>query len=48
MVLLHIYELSTCPIVQQELQTSCPIMGFLIMNNLKLEPSSTNLAFEHV
>ncbi len=48
MVLLHICELSTCPIVQQELQTSCPIMGFLIMNNLKLEPSSTNLAFEHV
>jgi hypothetical protein len=23
-------------------------MKFLIMNNLKLDPSSTNLAFEHV
>jgi hypothetical protein len=48
MVLLHICRLPTFLIIQQELQTSCPIMKFLIVNNLKLDLSSTNLAFEHV
>jgi hypothetical protein len=47
-VLLHICRLPTCPVVQQESQTTCPIMRFLIVNSLKLDPSSTNLAFEHV
>ncbi|CAM6013301.1 unnamed protein product [Sphagnum balticum] len=47
-VLLHICRPLTCPVVQQESQTTCPIMRFLIVNSLKLDPSSTNLAFEHV
>jgi hypothetical protein len=34
--------------IQQELQTSCLITRFLIMNNLKLNLSLTNLTFEHV
>jgi hypothetical protein len=48
MVLLHICWLLTCPILQHELQISYPIMRFLIMNSLKLDLSSINLAFEHV
>jgi len=47
-VLLHICRLPTCPVISHELQTSCPIMRFLIMNNLKLNLSSINIAFEHV
>jgi hypothetical protein len=35
-------------VVQEELQISYLIMKFLIVNYLKLDPSSTNLAFEHV
>jgi hypothetical protein len=37
-VLLHICRWLTCLIVQQKLQISCPIMKFLIVNNLKLDP----------
>ncbi len=47
-VLLHICRPLTCPIVQHEPPTSCPIIKFLIVNSLKSNPSSTNLAFEHV
>ncbi len=48
MVLLHICRPSMCPVVQHGLQTGCPMIRFLIVNSLKLDPSSTNLAFEHV
>jgi hypothetical protein len=48
MVLLHICWPPTCPVIQQELQIRCPIMRFLIVNSLKLNLSSTNLAFKHV
>jgi hypothetical protein len=48
MVLLHICRSPTCPVVQHGLQTGCPIIRFLIVNSLKSDPSSTNLAFEHV
>jgi len=47
-VLLHICRPPTCQVVQQEPQITCPIMRFLIVSSLKLDPSSTNLAFEHV
>ncbi len=47
-VLLHICRPPTCSIVQHRLQTSCPIIKFLIVNSLKSDPSSTNFAFEHV
>jgi len=47
-VLLHICRPPTCPVVQHELQTGCPIIRFLIVNSLKWDPLSTNLAFEHV
>jgi hypothetical protein len=47
-VLLHICQPSTPPVVQHGPQTGCPIIRFLIVNNLKSDPSSTNLAFEHV
>ncbi len=47
-VLLHICRPPMCPVVQHGLQTGCPIIRFLIVNSLKLDPSSTNLAFEHV
>jgi hypothetical protein len=47
-VLLQIYRLSTCLVVPHGLQTGCPIMKFLIVNSLKSDPSSTNVAFEHV
>jgi hypothetical protein len=47
-VLLHICRPPTCPVVPHGLQTGCPIMRFLIVNNLKSNPSSTNVAFEHV
>jgi hypothetical protein len=47
-VLLHICRPPTCPVVQQGLQTGCPIIRFLIVNSLKSDPSSTNIAFEHV
>ncbi|CAK9222152.1 unnamed protein product [Sphagnum troendelagicum] len=47
-VLLHICRPPTCQVVQQEPQIACPIMRFLIVSSLKLDPSSTNLAFEHV
>jgi hypothetical protein len=47
-MLLHICRPPTCPVVQHELPTSCPIIKFLIMNSLKSDPSSTNLVFEHV
>jgi len=47
-VLLHINRSPMCPVVSHGLQTSCPIMRFLIVNNLKSNPSSTNIAFEHV
>jgi hypothetical protein len=47
-VLLHICRPPTCPVVQHGPPTSCPIIRFLIVNSLKLDPSSTNLAFEHV
>jgi len=47
-VLVHICRQSMCPVVQHGSQTGCPIIRFLIVNNLKSDPSSTNLAFEHV
>jgi hypothetical protein len=47
-VLLHICRPPTCQVVQQEPQIACPIMRFLIVSSLKLDPLSTNLAFEHV
>jgi hypothetical protein len=47
-VLLHICRPPTCPIIQHKPPTSWPIIRFLIVNNLKSDPSSTNLAFEHV
>ncbi len=47
-VLLHICRPPTCPVVQHGPLTSCPIIRFLIVNNLKSDPSLTNLAFEHV
>jgi hypothetical protein len=47
-VLLHICRSPTCPVVPHGLQTGCPIMRFLIVNSLKSDPSSTNVAFEHV
>ncbi len=47
-VLLHICRPPTCPVVQHGLQTSCPIIRFMIVNSLKSDPSSNNLAFEHV
>jgi hypothetical protein len=46
--LLHICRPLTRPVVQHGPQTGCPIIRFLIVNSLKLDPSSTNLAFEHV
>jgi hypothetical protein len=48
MVLLHICRPPTCSVVQHGLQTDCPIIRFLIVNSLKSDPLSTNLAFEHV
>jgi hypothetical protein len=47
-VLLHICRPLTCPVVQHGPPTSCPIIRFLIVNSLKSDPSSTNLAFKHV
>jgi hypothetical protein len=47
-VLLHICRPPTCQVVQQEPQIACPIMRFLIVSSLKLDPSSTTLTFEHV
>ncbi len=47
-VLLHICKPPTCPVVQHGLQTGCPIIRFLIVNTLKSDLSSTNLASEHV
>jgi hypothetical protein len=48
LVLLQFCRPPTCPFIPHGLQTGCPIIRFLIMNNLKSDPSSTNLAFEHV
>ncbi len=47
-VLLQLCRPPTCPVVQHGLQTGCPSIRFLIMNNLKSDPSSANPAFEHV
>jgi hypothetical protein len=47
-VLLHICQPPTCPVVQHGPPTSCAIIRFLIVNSLKSDLSSTNLAFEHV
>lgn len=47
-VLSKICRPSTSMIIQPKLQTNCPIMRFLIINNLKLTSSPTNLKFEHV
>jgi hypothetical protein len=47
-VSLHICKPPTCPVVQHGPQTGCPIIRFLIVNSLKSDPLSTNLAFEHV
>jgi hypothetical protein len=48
MVLLHICRPLTCPVIQHELETGGPIIRFLIVNSLKSDPLSTNLAFKHV
>jgi hypothetical protein len=48
LVLLQLYRPPTCPVVQHGLPTGCPIIRFLIVNNLKSDPSSANPAFEHV
>jgi hypothetical protein len=47
-VLFHICRPPMCPVVPHGLQTGCRIMRFLIVNSLKLNPSSTSVAFEHV
>ncbi len=47
-MLLHICRPPTRPVVQHRPQTGCPLIRFLIVNSLKLDPSSTNLVFEHV
>jgi hypothetical protein len=47
-VLLHICRPPTCLVVQHGPPTGCPIIRFLIVKSLKSDPSSNNLAFEHV
>ncbi len=42
-VLSKICRPSTSMLIQPKLQTNCPIMRFLIINNLKLTSSPTNL-----
>ncbi|CAK9868446.1 unnamed protein product [Sphagnum jensenii] len=47
-VLLQLCRPPTCSVVQHGVQTGCPIIRFLIVNNLKSDPSSANPAFKHV
>ncbi|CAK9882162.1 unnamed protein product [Sphagnum jensenii] len=47
-VLLEICRPPACSVVQHGPQIGCPIIRFLIVNSLKSDLSSTNLAFEHV